>query len=248
MIFILTGCQKQPKASYVADKTSYVAGETMYLTNTSIDADHYLWTLPDGQTLTSTDAQFILSPTRADGTISVELEAFSKNGSKYDIASQTFNVIAAKGNAIFWALIVITTCIAAAVAGAFIDKATVICNKEESDVDALQLVEKVYDKKGLIPIIEKSKQGDNIWEITEVREKNPKIEWEDEVEEKNRSIMNSRGEEVINVPYTVSDMSSGLDPYFTPRDRVRLGKNDYTEWTPGLERMFAPTRAVKSWY
>jgi len=103
MIFILTGCQKQPKASYVADKTSYVAGETMYLTNTSIDADHYLWTLPDGQTLTSTDAQCILSPTMADGTISVELEAFSKNGSKHDIASQTFNVIAAKGNAIFWA-------------------------------------------------------------------------------------------------------------------------------------------------
>ncbi len=37
----------------------------------------------------------------------------------------------------------------AAVAGAFIDKATVICNKEESDVDALQLVEKVYETLGM---------------------------------------------------------------------------------------------------
>ena len=33
----------------------------------------------------------------------------------------------------------------AAVSGAFIDKATVICNKEESDVDALQMVDKVYE-------------------------------------------------------------------------------------------------------
>ena len=37
----------------------------------------------------------------------------------------------------------------AAVSGAFIDKATVICNKEESDVDALQMVEKVYETLGM---------------------------------------------------------------------------------------------------
>jgi prephenate dehydrogenase len=37
----------------------------------------------------------------------------------------------------------------AAVAGAFIDKATVICNKEENDADALELVEKVYAALGM---------------------------------------------------------------------------------------------------
>jgi prephenate dehydrogenase len=37
----------------------------------------------------------------------------------------------------------------AAVAGAFIDKATVICNTEESDADAIQLVEKVYKTLGM---------------------------------------------------------------------------------------------------
>ena len=26
------------------------------------------------------------------------------------------------------------------------------------------------------------------------------------------------------------------------------GKNDYTQWTPGLERMFAPTHPIKSWF
>jgi prephenate dehydrogenase len=37
----------------------------------------------------------------------------------------------------------------AAVTGAFIDKATVICNKEENDVDALELVEKLYASLGM---------------------------------------------------------------------------------------------------
>jgi prephenate dehydrogenase len=36
----------------------------------------------------------------------------------------------------------------AAVVGAFLDKATVICNKEETDADALALVEKVYETLG----------------------------------------------------------------------------------------------------
>lgn len=37
----------------------------------------------------------------------------------------------------------------AAVAGAFIDKATVICNKEENDADALEIVEKLYAVLGM---------------------------------------------------------------------------------------------------
>ncbi|MEI6087889.1 MAG: prephenate dehydrogenase [Bacteroidota bacterium] len=37
----------------------------------------------------------------------------------------------------------------AAVAGAFLDKATVICNKEETDGDALDLVEKMYETLGM---------------------------------------------------------------------------------------------------
>lgn len=37
----------------------------------------------------------------------------------------------------------------AAVTGAFVDKATVICNKEESDSDAIELVEKLYETLGM---------------------------------------------------------------------------------------------------
>ncbi len=48
----------------------------------------------------------------------------------------------------------------AAVAGAFKDKATVICNKEESDADAIQLVEKVYETLGMHLVYMQAKAHD----------------------------------------------------------------------------------------
>jgi hypothetical protein len=115
--------------------------------------------------------------------------------------------------------------------------------------DVKALLEKVYSRKGLIPVIEKSKQGDNVWEITEVKEKDPHIVWQDEVEKQTeRDKMRQRGEEMIEVPYTATDVAAGLDPFFQARQPVRDGKYDYTQWTPGLERMFAPTYPIKAWY
>jgi hypothetical protein len=115
--------------------------------------------------------------------------------------------------------------------------------------DVKALVDRIYGKKGLIPVIEKSKQGQNIWEITELKEKNPHIVWEDDLERQTeRQRMEQRGEEVIEVPYTASDVAAGLDPFFQARNSVRDGKHDYYQWTPGLERMFAPTYPIKSWF
>jgi hypothetical protein len=115
--------------------------------------------------------------------------------------------------------------------------------------DVRGLVDKIYGKKDLIPVIEKSKQGENIWEITELKEKHPHIVWEDELErETERQTMEKRGEEVIEVPYTASDVAAGMDPFFQARNSVRDGKFDYYQWTPGLERMFAPTYPIKAWY
>lgn len=113
--------------------------------------------------------------------------------------------------------------------------------------DVQQLMDRVYNKRGLIPVIHKSKQGENMWEITEVKEKDPTIVWEDDVQTE-REVQTQRGEQNIEVPITASDLSSGLDPFFTERSSTRHGKNDYTQWTPGLERMFAPTHPVKAWF
>lgn len=115
--------------------------------------------------------------------------------------------------------------------------------------DVKALVDRVYDKKGQIPVLEKSKQGPNIWEITEVKEKNPVIVWEDDpAETEEKSIQRERGENVIEVPQAAHDLSAGLDPFFQMRNPFRTQPNDFTQWTPGLERMFAPTHPVKSWF
>jgi len=115
--------------------------------------------------------------------------------------------------------------------------------------DVKALVKKIYGKKGLIPEVVESKQGPNIWEITEVREKNPKIVWEEDAQQQQkRRTMQTRGEETIVVPMVASDLAAGLDPFFDARPSTRKGKNDYTKFTPGLERMFAPTYPIPSWF
>lgn len=117
--------------------------------------------------------------------------------------------------------------------------------------DVKTLVEKLFDKRGQVADVVPSKQGQNVWEITEVRDKNPKIVWEDDpaalAAMGERDKMIARREETIDVPYTVSDLAAGLDPFFQKGQSVRDGRFDYTQWTPGLERMFAPTYPIKEW-
>ena len=116
-----------------------------------------------------------------------------------------------------------------------------------SMMDAKQLARRLYKKKGLIPIIEPSKQGDNVFEIVEVKEIHPKIVWEDEVQQDPMNRTELRGEGQIEVPQVVNDTAAGLDPFFEPRSSVRMSRNDYTKWTPGLERTFAPTYTGNGW-
>jgi hypothetical protein len=110
------------------------------------------------------------------------------------------------------------------------------------------LVKRIYDKKGLLVDVERSKQGPNVFEIVETRPKDEKIVWEDEVARDPVERYKLRNEEQIEVPVTVSDVAAGLDPFYEPRTRTRMDRHDYTQWTPGLERQFAPTYAKDSWY
>lgn len=114
--------------------------------------------------------------------------------------------------------------------------------------DVKSLLHKVYDKKGLIPVVSKSKQGENIWEITELKEKNPKIVWEDGTSENPvADVMRSRGEETISIPMPASDLAAGMDPFLKARDPTRKGKNDYSLSDSGLKRMYETTYPVKEW-
>lgn len=111
-----------------------------------------------------------------------------------------------------------------------------------------ELVKKIYDKRGLVATVERSKQGPNVFEIVEARPKDEKIIWEDEVAQDPVERSKLRNEDQVEVPITVSDIAAGLDPFFEPRTKVRMDRHDYTRWTPGLERQFAPTYDKTSWY
>lgn len=114
--------------------------------------------------------------------------------------------------------------------------------------DANKLLEQVYKPKGLIPQVVR-KDG-NVFEVVSTRSTKEKIVYEDDLPEASYSENKynpAAGEGVIEVPATAMDTSAARDPFFEPTNSTRSNRSDYTRWTPGLERMFAPTYEKKDW-
>ena len=129
--------------------------------------------------------------------------------------------------------------------------------------DAKELITKIYDAKGLVPDFMEKKPG--VFVVTGTRRKDEKIVYEDELPDQapnssgavpsagemtmpNKPIVPEVGEGSIVVPPVGYETSVGLDPFFTAGAKTRDGKWDYQSWTPGLERMFAPTEPRTNWY
>jgi hypothetical protein len=112
--------------------------------------------------------------------------------------------------------------------------------------DAQELIHKIYDAKGLIP--EVSHRDGNVYEIIGTRRKDEKIVYEDEEAPAQQAPVRAAGEATITVPPVAADVSAGLDPFFTPSASTKLDRWDYTKFTPGLERMFAPTYPTVEWF
>lgn len=112
--------------------------------------------------------------------------------------------------------------------------------------DAKTLISKIYDAKGLIPTI--VQKPDNVYEVIGTRRKDEKIVYEDEPAPASKEPVQQAGEATITVPPTALDVAVGLDPFYTPEPSSRTNRWDYTKWTPGLERTFAPTFATEKWY
>ena len=102
LTMVIVSCNKQPVSEFETDKTTYTAGETVKLTNKSVDARSYKWTMPDGQTSSSPSVDYTLSQNAPDGTLTFKLEAISKKGNKKSESSKSVTVKAATGSAMFW--------------------------------------------------------------------------------------------------------------------------------------------------
>lgn len=112
--------------------------------------------------------------------------------------------------------------------------------------DAKTLISRIYDAKGLIPTI--VQKPDNVFEVVGTRRKDEKIVYEDEESPVRKEPVMEAGEANITVPAAAIDTAVGLDPFYTPQPSSRTNRWDYTKFTPGLERTFAPTFATENWY
>jgi len=118
--------------------------------------------------------------------------------------------------------------------------------------DAKEIVDRIYGAKGLVADFKKT--GDNTYTIMTTRKKDEAIVYEGEEDASGSHAPTSSqpvvsaGETLI-VPATVENYKTP-DPFFTvnPSNKTRMGKWDYSSWTPGLERMFAPTEPQTNWY
>jgi hypothetical protein len=120
--------------------------------------------------------------------------------------------------------------------------------------DAEEIVKRIYTAKGLIPY---TKRGENntvvVMSTTKIGEE---IVYEDEYvvptlgAPTGPTAIKEAGEGNIEVPVNMQGAKPN-DPFFTPvsqEGRTRDSKWDYTSWTPGLERTFAPTEPQTKWY
>ena len=113
--------------------------------------------------------------------------------------------------------------------------------------DANTLIKKIYDAKGLIPVVN-HKEGTNVYEIVGTRRKNEKVVYEDEEGPASMKANPMTGEGVVPVVSALNELTtSSRDSFYSPGQGSTNPWN-YTAWTPGLERVFAPTEAKQSWY
>ncbi len=124
--------------------------------------------------------------------------------------------------------------------------------------DAKEIMKRIYSSKGKVAEYQEVRPG--VYVVLQTRDKNEKIVYEDDMdgthppvagETQAAATMDANkavGENTIEVPPAVEQVQGGMDPFFSPGTKARDGKWDYTSWTPGLERMFAPTEPRANWY
>ena len=113
--------------------------------------------------------------------------------------------------------------------------------------DAEALISKVYKDRGMTP--EVVRKDGNVFEVVRTRSTKQKVEYEDDLRDAptSKHPIATAGEATIYIPPVATETASSLDPYFEPTTSTRSDRSDYTQWTPGLQRMFAPTNPTKDW-
>ena len=89
-LLIVSGCYKDPQASFTVSSSSVEIDETVTFTNTSMDMDRCEWLFGDGDQSTETNPSHTYSD---PGAYTVTLRVFSKKDFKADKTTSVINVI-----------------------------------------------------------------------------------------------------------------------------------------------------------
>ena len=112
-----------------------------------------------------------------------------------------------------------------------------------------QIVNAAYKNDQWEPVV--TKVGDYQWEVSELRPKPRKEQYEEE-KTRDLAMAQERGETMPPPAISIDDRMRD-DPYFDKsgvgdRDNNKFWKyEDFNKWTPDLERMFAPTLSNREW-
>jgi len=110
-----------------------------------------------------------------------------------------------------------------------------------------KLIKDIYGQKGLVANV--AKKANNVYEVYEVMEKNPKIVYEDEVQasmQTNALNPNLDASEMLVVPHSVTDINVGLAPYGAG-ESMGLKRQTYSDYNPNLEGIFGPKMQMQQW-
>jgi hypothetical protein len=111
-----------------------------------------------------------------------------------------------------------------------------------------QMIDKIYGEKGLIARV--AKKANNVYEVYETMEKNPKIVYEDEVQRggNENNALNPMVEpsQMLVVPNAASELSVGLAPYGAGESQGNKRQN-YSDYNPNLEGIFGPKMQWQQW-
>jgi hypothetical protein len=115
---------------------------------------------------------------------------------------------------------------------------------DEKSVD--ELIQNIYGQKGLIASV--AKKANNVYEVYEVKEKNPKIIYEDEIQEVGKNALNPMDDSDYSLvsPGMASEMNVGLAPYGNG-ESMGLKRQQYSNYNPNLEGIFGPKMQWQQW-
>jgi hypothetical protein len=117
---------------------------------------------------------------------------------------------------------------------------------DEPSVNAL--IQKIYGEKGLVAKV--AKKANNVFEVYEVEEKNPKIVYEDEPLQASiqDNALNPQIDpsEMLVVPGAVSEINMGMAPYGRG-ESMKTRRQEYSDYNPNLEGIFGPKMQWQQW-